>query len=202
MKETMLDFIVQYGYLGLFSSIAASLIGMPMPDETMMVFAGYLSSSGRLSLPAAWISSLGGSMVGMVVSYLIGRKVGRPFLERYGKWLFLNPGKLEKAEKWFQAYGIWTVGFGYFIPVVRHFTCYLSGVGRIPFPRYMLFAGTGAAIWTMTFLYLGHMLGANWPSIQDNMHSPLLLFLALAAVIAVLAAVIVFRSTRRKHSGN
>ncbi|MEB3100190.1 DedA family protein [Ferviditalea candida] len=198
LKETMLDFIAQYGYLGLFSSIAASLIGMPMPDETMMVFAGYLSSAGRLSFPVAWISSFAGSMVGMLVSYAIGRKFGRPFLERYGKWLFLSPGKLEKAEKWFQAYGIWTVSFGYYIPVVRHFTCYLSGIGRIPYPRYVLFAGTGAAVWTFTFLYLGHMLGANWRTIQDKLHSPLLLILMLAAGIAVLFALFVLGSARKR----
>ena len=107
----------------------------------------------------------------MVVSYLIGHRVGKPFLYRYGKWFKLTPNRIERAEGWFKKYGLWTVFFGYFVPGVRHFTCYLSGVSGVKFYKYMFYAGTGALLWCTTFLTLGHFIGSNLEGLFHLIHT-------------------------------
>ncbi len=64
----------------------------------------------------------------MLVSYFIGKKVGKPFLRKHGKWIKMTPARLEKLEKWFNKYGPWTIIIAYFIPGVRHFASYISGM--------------------------------------------------------------------------
>ncbi|HEX7057645.1 MAG TPA: DedA family protein [Bacilli bacterium] len=189
MSEMLIEFIAQYGYAALFVLMAASMVALPVPDETLMVFAGYMASVGNMSLLPAWFACFGGTMVGMMTSYTIGRNAGRPLLERYGHRLFLSPRRLARAERWFQKYGIWTVGFGYFIPGVRHITCYLSGVSKVVFWQYVLFAGTGAAIWSASFLNLGKYVGLHWEKIvhaEIKNYFPLAILLIALAIIMVL----------------
>jgi membrane protein DedA with SNARE-associated domain len=146
------------------------IVGLPIPDETLMTFVGSLTAYGPLSFTVSLIVSFAGAMSGMLISYFLGKKVGKPFLYRMGRWVKLTPGKLEKAEQWFNKYGIWTVSFGYFVPGVRHFTCYLAGVSGVTLWRYLLFAGSGAFVWCAAFLSLGRWIGSNFESILLLIH--------------------------------
>jgi len=155
------DMIMQYGYIALFLCLALGIVGLPIPDELLMTFVGYLASIGFMSMPGSVAVSFLGAMSGMMVSYTLGRKFGKPLLWRYGKWLRLTPPRLEKAETWFNRYGPWTVGFGYFIPGIRHLTCYLSGVSAMKPGKYFIFAGAGALIWCTLFILIGYFVGSQ-----------------------------------------
>ncbi|MEF3303868.1 DedA family protein [Paenibacillus sp. GYB003] len=156
------DLIGQYGYIALYVLLALGIVGIPVPDELLLTFIGYLASIGMFYYPAAVAVSLMGAMTGMVVSYWVGRSVGKPALRKYGKWIKLTPKRLGTAERWFDRYGPWTVSFGYFIPGIRHLTCYLSGVSGMSQRKYLLFAGVGALVWCLFFITLGYFVGYHF----------------------------------------
>ncbi|GIP40180.1 putative membrane protein YbfM [Paenibacillus sp. J31TS4] len=162
------DLIGQYGYIALFFLLAVGIVGLPVPDELLMTFVGYLTSIGTLNYYLSVVVSFLGAMSGMIVSYLLGRKVGKPLLWRYGKWIKLTPDKLDRVETWFNRYGPWTVSFGYFIPGIRHLTCYLSGTIGMRARKYLLFAGMGALFWCVLFITLGYMLGYGIEAVTED----------------------------------
>ena len=189
MQQAILDFIWEFGYFALYCLMALGMIGVPMAEETLMTFAGSMTAYGHLSYPVAIAASFFGTMTGMLISYFIGRKLGKPFLNRYGKWLRLTPQRLNKAERWFQRYGIWTVSFGYFVPGIRQLTCYLAGISEVGLARYAAFAGVGAFVWCVLFISLGRRIGDNWHlivrSVQRFFEPWMVVLLVLVAVCAV-----------------
>jgi len=189
----MIDLIGQYGYVALFALLALGIVGLPVPDETLMTIVGSLTTYGPLSFPGALAVSFFGAMTGMLVSYTLGKKVGKPFLYAVGKWVKLSPGKLGKAEHWFCRYGLWTVSFGYFVPGVRHFTCYLAGISGVPLWRYLLFAGSGAFVWCLVFLTIGRFIGENWEAILGILHHYLGEAILVVLILAALGAYLYFR---------
>jgi membrane protein DedA with SNARE-associated domain len=171
VQHALYDFIYHYGYIALYVLLSAGIVGVPVPDETLMTFVGSLTApGGPFSYATALIVIFAGTMTGMVVSYMLGHKVGKPFLYRFGKWIKLTPSRLDRAEGWFKRYGMWAIFFGYFVPGVRHLTCYLSGVSNVGLGKYLLYSSAGALIWCTTFLTLGHLLGANLDSMLHLFH--------------------------------
>ncbi|MCC3372971.1 DedA family protein [Cohnella sp. REN36] len=162
MTDTMLGLVFHYGYWGLFSAIALGIVGLPMPDEVLLTAAGFLMSHGHLKLGWTMLAAVSGSLVGMSVSYAIGRTVGRPLLAKFGARLRLTPGKLAKHEQRFAKWGHMLVLVGYFVPGLRHATALLIGMGKHPFRTFVLYAGIGALAWTSCFLLLGQTLGEHW----------------------------------------
>ncbi|GAA3404166.1 DedA family protein [Paenibacillus hodogayensis] len=156
------DMIAQYGYLALYLLLALGIVGIPVPDELLLTFVGYLASLGMFDYSLSVGVSLMGAMTGMMVSYWAGRRLGKPALRKYGKWVKLTPKRLRKAERWFRRYGPWTVSFGYFIPGIRHLTCYLSGVSGMTQRKYLLYAGFGALFWCLFFITLGYFVGTRF----------------------------------------
>lgn len=186
--------------MALFGLLALGIIGLPIPDETLMTFVGSLTAFGHLSFGSSVAVSFAGSMSGMLISYWIGRRVGKPFLDRFGKWFHLTPARLARAEKWFQKYGVWAIFFGYFVPGVRHLTCYLAGMSGMRFWRYLVFSGSGAIVWCFTFITLGRIIGRNWESVMDLVHLYLGRGLAVALAVILLALVLFLRFRKKGSS--
>ncbi|WNQ09701.1 DedA family protein [Paenibacillus aurantius] len=198
LQEALQEFIVRYGYYAMYGLLAAGIVGLPVPDEILMTFVGYLTSLGLFNPYLAVAVSFGGAMTGMIVSYYLGKKVGKPFLWKYGKWVKLTPRRLERAESWFRKYGLWTVSFGYFVPGVRHFTCYLAGVSQVKLWKYLLFAGGGAFVWCTLFITLGRVVGQGMEHLFHLIHT--YVGWGLFAVIAVSAAVVLSAIRFRKKT--
>ncbi|WP_033541230.1 DedA family protein [Planococcus sp. CAU13] len=157
--ETILPFLSDYGYAAIYMLLTLGIIGLPIPDEVLMTTVGYLTSIGTMKFSYALFFSFTGAMSGMILSYFIGKKAGRPFLERYGKWVGLKPSRIAKAEKWMNKYGPISIVIGYFIPGIRHITCYLSGISRMSFNKYIIYSSIGALIWCLIFIVTGRVLG-------------------------------------------
>ncbi|MBB3131326.1 membrane protein DedA with SNARE-associated domain [Paenibacillus rhizosphaerae] len=153
------EVIGQYGYGAIFLLLAIGIVGIPIPDEIMMVTIGYLSSLHVLSYPLSVLFGFLGTITGMTVSFWIGRRFGKPLLLRFGKYLLLTPKKLEKAEKLFERYVGWTIIFGYYIPGIRHLTCYVSGISGINFRKYFIVSSVGGFIWCLIFVTIGYVAG-------------------------------------------
>lgn len=192
------DLVTAYGYIALYGLLAAGIVGLPIPDETLMVLAGSLVSLGTFDYTTTIAVCFAGSMSGMFVSYAIGRKLGKPVLYRYGRRVRLTPKRLARAEAWFHKYGVWTVAFGYFLPGLRHLSCYLAGVSGIGLRRYLCFAGGGALVWCLTFVTVGYYVGEHWETILRLAHRYAGgITTVLLAAIGV-AVYLIYRSRGRK----
>ena len=144
MEQTLADFLLQYGYIGIVLFLILGIVGIPLPDEIFMTFIGYLSSEGQLNLYLTYFSALTGSIGGITLSYGLGTWFGYPLLKKYGNRLFITRRRLRITQFLFRKYGPWVLFFGYFIPGVRHLTAYIAGITKLSYPRFGLYAYSGA----------------------------------------------------------
>ena len=200
--ELLFQWISQYGYAGLFVLLVLGIVGLPVPDETLLVFSGYLISKGRFQPMLAFVSAFAGSICGISISYLIGRTLGHAAIERYGKWLHVTPAKVELVHQWFRKVGNWLLTVGYFIPGVRHFTALVAGMSGLEYRVFAPFAYVGGAIWVTLFLSLGYWFGENWQSILTLTHRYTLPVALLAAgAVAIVWLARNWMTRRRKFQG-
>jgi len=199
MEHRILEWIGQYGYAAIFGLLMFGIVGLPVPDETLLTFTGYLIYKGTLSLPAAFSTALAGSACGITLSYWLGRSFGLALIHRYGRYVRITPEHVERAHAWFQRVGHWGLTFGYFVPGVRHLTAYAAGISGLEGRTFALFAYAGACLWVSAFLSLGYFLGERWEAVEQDIHHYLLL--ATLAAAMVLAAWLVWRKLRGAKSG-
>lgn len=185
MEQQILAWIAHYGYGAIFGMLVLGIVGLPVPDETLLTFTGYLIYRGDLSLPLSVVCALAGSAAGMTISYALGRTFGLALLHRYGKYLHLTPERLARAHAWFERIGHWALTVGYFIPGVRHLTAYAAGMTEVRPHQFALFAYTGTVLWVSCFVGLGYFLGDRWEAVQQNVER-YLLGASGAAAVAVL----------------
>ena len=195
MEQQVLAWITQYGYFAIFFLLVFGIIGLPIPDETLLTFSGYLIYRGNLSLPLAFLTAFAGSATGITISFQLGRSFGHSLLMRYGKYLHITPDRLARAHAWFERVGHWALTIGYFIPGVRHLTAYAAGISEVRPHQFALFAYSGAVLWVSTFLSLGYFIGDRWEDVQRNVHHYLV---GAAIALGVLALVyLLWRKFRR-----
>ncbi|HUA82422.1 MAG TPA: DedA family protein [Bryobacteraceae bacterium] len=184
--ESVFEWITTYGYPVIFLLLTLGVVGLPVPDETLLVFCGYLVFKGRMHPALAWSSALAGSWCGITLSYTIGRTLGLGAVHRFGKYLHLTDERLERVHQWFDRIGHWALFAGYFIAGLRHFTALVAGASKLKFSSFAAYAWPGGLLWVTTFLSLGYYLGENWRSISEIVEKYLLYFsLALGVAVAI-----------------
>lgn len=158
----VVEMIAQYGYLAIFVLLALGILGLPVPDELLMLFVGYLTSTMVLNFSVSVLVCFVGSITGMLISYTIGLRLGQPVVDRYGKWVGLTPKRFASVKRWFFRFGNWTVFIAYFIPGIRHVTSYISGISAMSFKKYLPVAVAGAFIWSLLFVSIGYFVGSRF----------------------------------------
>jgi len=174
-----------YGYGVLFAGLFLEFMALPFPGETTLTYSGFLSYKGILHLASVIGIGYLGTTLGMTLTYGIGRAAGMPFLNKYGKWIFLTPAKLLMTRRWFNKYGAKLLFIGYFIPGVRHFTGYFAGIMDIPIRTFLLYTFTGAAFWVMWFAFLGFGFGPHWEAALQLMEQHFWKMIVLLIVIGI-----------------
>lgn len=169
IHETFAYWILDYGSIALFFLLALGIVALPIPDETLMVVSGVLIHQGHLYAIPTLIAAYAGSMCGITLSYLLGRTAGQYVLKKYGRWVGINQQNLQKAHEWYEYMGKWTLTFGYFIPGVRHVTGIFAGMTELEYPKFALFAYSGAFLWASVFLAIGYFFGPYWAHILGFM---------------------------------
>jgi membrane protein DedA with SNARE-associated domain len=124
--------IATFGLPGIFVLMLLESACIPIPAEATMMFAGFAVSQGKLSLAAAIAVGVAGNVVGAWLVYYLGLYGGRPFIDRYGRYLLLRPEHVERAERWFARYGPASVFVCRLLPGVRSFVSLPAGVARMP----------------------------------------------------------------------
>jgi membrane protein DedA with SNARE-associated domain len=186
MFHTIEHWIAQYGYGAIFVLLVLGVVGLPIPDETLLVYCGYLISKGIMHPALAFCAALAGSWCGISISYTIGRTAGIGVVHRFGKYLHVTPERLDKVHAWFDRVGHWALFIGYYIAGVRHFTAIVAGTSKLKFTDFMAYAWSGGLIWVATFLTLGYFLGENWERMAELIHH-YLLYVSIAVLVAVAA---------------
>ena len=154
-----------------FMTIESSFI--PFPSEVVMIPAGFLAARGEMGcgspLAAVVLSFLVGvlgSLAGAYVNYYLALWVGKPFLEKYGKWFFLKPAALNRACEVFNRYGAATTFVCRMIPAIRQLISIPAGIARMPFGSFTLFTALGAGVWTAILTFVGWAIGRSTANIS------------------------------------
>jgi membrane protein DedA with SNARE-associated domain len=185
------------GYAGVFVAMTLESAMIPLPSELILPFAGFLVSDPSHIEPLTgrpwefWTAVLvgtAGNTTGSLIGYAIGRYGGRPFLERYGRYLLIRSHDLDLADTWFARWGAPTAFFSRLLPIVRTFISFPAGVARMPVGKFVLYSTLGALPWSIALVYAGVQLGEHWPQIRDLL-APFDTLILVAVVGAVLAYV-------------
>ena len=163
------------GYLGVLIAMAIESAMIPLPSELILPYAGFLVSDPTKLEPLThgnwefWIVVVVatiGNTIGSLIAYAIGAWGGRPFLERYGRYLLIRHHEIELAERFFAKYGAATAFFSRLLPIVRTFISFPAGVARMPLGRFVAYSTAGAFLWSILLVYAGTLLGKNWVDIR------------------------------------
>ena len=193
--DPILHWVSAYGYFAIFGLLVLGIAGLPVPDETLLVFSGYLISRGRLNPAVALVAAFCGSACGITVSFTIGRTLGLGVVHRYGRWLHLTEARINRVHEWFDHLGHWALVAGYFIPGVRHVTAIVAGTSGLEYRRFAAFAYSGAFLWVSTFLSLGYFFGDRWEEAERAIHRHLVTATLVAA--GALVIYLLFRGLRK-----
>ncbi len=196
--DTITHLLSQYGYLGLFGLLMFGIVGVPVPEETLLTVAGVLVYRGHLRLEPTLLAAFLGSACGITVSYGLGRGVGRVVTRRLGHLVRVTPEQIERVEAWFERVGHWGLLWGYFLPGIRHLTALVAGATKLRYRDFALFAYSGALIWSLTFISLGTLAGRHWERVYAEVHANLKLASLLVAGAIVVALAIRALIARRR----
>jgi membrane protein DedA with SNARE-associated domain len=182
------------GYLGVMIAMAIESAMIPLPSELILPYAGFLVSDPTQIEPLTgqpwnfWlvvVFATIGNTLGSLIAYGIGAYGGRPFLERYGRYLLIRPHEIELAEQFFAKHGAATVFIGRLLPIVRTFISFPAGVARMRLSTFVIYSTAGAAIWSALLVYAGVLLGENWEQIRHALQ-PFDLAIAVGVVVLVI----------------
>lgn len=187
LLHQLIDWIVttvsQLGYTGIMIMMFLESSFFPFPSEVVMVPAGYLAFQGKMNLVTATLMGILGSLLGGIFNYYIAVWFGRPFLQKWGKYFFISPEKLDKVETFFMNHGEISTFTGRLIPVIRQYISFPAGLARMNIPRFLFFTGLGAGLWCMILVFIGYIAGKNEALIKQHINTALLSLLVLSSVL-------------------
>jgi membrane protein DedA with SNARE-associated domain len=160
--HSILVFFEGLGYWGVMLGLMIEVI----PSEIVLAYAGFLVFRGEIGFTGAVIFGTIGGVIAQIFIYWLGRYAGRPFLERFGKYIFIHKKQIDLSEQWFNRYGTGVIFTARFIPVVRHAISIPAGLAKMPLWKFTLYTTLAVIPWSILFIYLGNTLGENWESIN------------------------------------
>jgi membrane protein DedA with SNARE-associated domain len=192
-----LNLIDHAGYAGLFVVMTLANIGAPVGSEVVLPAAGALVATGHLSnLWLAIAVSVAAELFGQSIGYAVGRFGGRPFLDRYGKYVRFHHREMERVENFFKRYGKFSIFICRFIPVIRGIVGIPAGIAEMPLGAFYLWTFLGSAIFCGGLVLAGHALGAHAHEVIDGIRKYALVIIGVAVV--ALGAYLFIQSRRTK----
>ena len=164
--EFIISFISRVGYLGIFFLMVLESAMIPIPSEIIMPFSGFLVSAGKFGPILVVLAGSLGNLVGSILTYYFGLKVGRAFIIKYGKYVFFKREHLEFTERLFKNYGDKISFVGRLLPVIRTYVSLPAGIGRTNFIKFVFYTLIGSLIWNSILTFAGMQLGNNWKNID------------------------------------
>lgn len=198
--------ILNKGYVGLFFAWALSLgypgiiflmvlesCALPVPSEIVLGVSGFLSGEGKLNFYLVVLSATVGTFIGSSLLYYIGKKGGRPLIEKYGRYFLVNKKDLDKATKWFEKYGGLAVFIGICLPVVKTYIGFPPGASFMNYKKFSVYVILGSLIYNALVAYVGLAVGKNLGAISGYFHK---FGMAVALIIAVLIIIYFYKHVK------
>lgn len=187
------------GHFGIALLMFAENVFPPIPSELIMPLAGFMAARGELSLAGVVAAGTCGSLLGGLLLYHAGRRLGerrlKDWADRHGRWLAVSRHDIERSQHWFEWHGGAAVFFCHLVPGVRSLISVPAGVGRMRLAPFIFYTAAGGGLWTALLASLGYFLGGNFRRVEEYLDP------ASFAVFAALAAWYVVRVLRHKGAG-
>ena len=174
------------GYLAVVGLVLIEDFGVPVPGETVLILAAVYAATGRLNVVLVGLLGFVGAVIGDNIGFAIGHFGGRPLIERFGRYIFLTPARIERATGFFEHHGGWIIIVARFIEGLRQANGIIAGMSGIHWAKFLLFNALGAALWVGVWTTLGYLSGSNINTIYDTA-TRFSTYLAIAVGALVLA---------------
>ncbi|MBA3636468.1 MAG: bifunctional DedA family/phosphatase PAP2 family protein [Actinomycetota bacterium] len=181
--DRILSLLSHYGYLVILFGVMLESTGVPLPGETILLASGVLVQQGHLDLGYVIVFGILGAVVGDQIGYWVGREGGRPFVLRWGRYAFITPERLARAEAFFERHGGKAVFLARFFSGLRVFGALVAGISRMRWGTFILYNALGGAVWATAVILAGYFLGSSLGLVEHWLGRATLV---LAAVLAVL----------------
>ncbi len=195
--DNLINFIISAisgsGYLGIFFLMIAESALIPIPSEVIMPFSGYLVSSGKFNFVYVVIAGSLGNLVGSLIAYYIGFRLGREFILRYGRYVLLRKSHVELTEAYFKKYGDRSTLISRMLPAVRTYISLPAGIAKMNIRKFVVYTLIGSIIWNSALTYIGIQLGQEWKNILHYSD-----YIDAVVIVGALAAVALFIKKKSK----
>lgn len=185
VQDFLTNYIDTLGLGGLLGGIFIEALGLPFPGGMMIMFSGFLVNQNRLDFYSVFLVAVLAFNIGATAAYFIGRYMGEPVLDRYGKYLRINSGRVEKARRWMEQSAAVFIIVGRFVPMISNLTPYMAGASGLRLTRFLLYNLIFSVIWVSFNLSVGMLFGYKWPTIAGYFKNQV----PLAALVLLLAYV-------------
>lgn len=185
--------ISQIGYVGVFILMVLESALIPVPSEIIMPFSGFLIATGEFNMLYILLAGTVGNLVGSLIAYYIGSYVGRKLVLKYGRYVFIDEGHLDLADRWFQKFGDKIIFLSRNLPAVRTYISLPAGISKMNVAKFSVYTFVGSVPWNFALLYAGVFLGKNWEAILKYT-----IFLDIAVILAGIAFAVWFIRKRIK----
>ena len=186
--EALASPLEHYGLWAIFLLVVVEDFGIPVPGETVIIAASIYAGSGRLNVVAVGVVAFVAAVLGDNIGYGIGRWGGRRLVDRWGKYVFLTPERLDKAEDFFDRQGAKIITIARFIEGLRQANGIIAGITKMHWLRFIAYNALGAALWVGTWVSIGYFAGQHINAIYGVV-TRYSLYVAIAAVVVIVALV-------------
>jgi membrane protein DedA with SNARE-associated domain len=185
-----------WGYPAVFTLMLLESSSLPIPSEVVLPFAGFLISTGELTLWVTVTVATVAGVAGSLIDYYIGLKGVQSLVQHrvLGKILF-SISQLETAAKWFNRHGALMVILGRLVPGFRTVVSFPAGAVRMSLAKFVFLTAAGCLLWNVILIYVGWFLGSNWAAVAGVLHY--LIFVAVVAIGTVIVVYLIKRKQRR-----
>src|SRR5919199_323792 len=184
--DKVLSLIEHYGYLVILFGVMLESMGVPLPGETILLAAGVLVQQGHLDLGYAIASGIIGAVLGDQIGYWVGREGGRPFVLKWGRYIYITPERLGRAEAFFDRHGGKAVFFARFFSGLRVFGALVAGISRMRWRTFIFYNALGGATWATLVVLAGYFLGSSLALVQRWVGRATILVVGLLAIAVAL----------------
>jgi len=185
IAQTIVQYIGDMGYWGIFLLMFLESTFFPFPSEVIMIPAGYLAYQGEMNVSLVVFIGILGSLLGALFNYYLAMHFGRKFILKYGKYFFIKEETLDKLETFFTKHGELSTFNGRLIPGIRQLISLPAGLAKMNIAKFSLYSVLGAGIWVVVLVSLGYILGSNEALISEYLHTATIIALISVAFITV-----------------
>jgi len=202
-----MHFVLAWGYVGIFVMMMLESTALPIPAEVVLPPAAFWAARGHFNIAAIILVATAGSWAGSALSYWIARKLGRPLVERYGRFVLLSHHRIEAIDQWFDAYGAGGIFVARLLPGVRHLISIPAGMFRMNFRVFSLMTVLGAGVYNAALTWFGMKLLGDQPALMNDPQAMIEMLktksqwiIGFAVVIGILYGIMTWMQRRAQKS--